>query len=123
MAEQTPAPPQRLGPIVPPGMVLAPKPHVRKLKESEKMMHFVAGLPRAGATALISLLAQNPRFYGAPLSGLCGIFAGVYANWDKNESHTELPNPEAKRRILGAMLHNYHETDRPIVLEHGTQNS
>src|SRR3989344_5633541 len=35
MAEQTPAPPQRLGPIVPPGMVLAPKPHARKLKESE----------------------------------------------------------------------------------------
>jgi len=121
MAEQTPAPPQRLGPIVPPGMVLAPKPHARKLKEGEKMMHFIAGLPRAGSTALISLLAQNPKFYGAPLSGLCGIFAGVYANWDKNESHIEMPNPDAKRRILEAMLHNYHDTNRPIILDKNRQ--
>ncbi len=121
LQQSTNPPPVRLAPLVPPGMVLAPKPVARKLFEGEKMMHFVAGLPRAGSTALISLLAQNPRFYGAPLSGLCGIFAGVYANWDKNESHIELPNPQAKRRILGSMLHNYHDTDRPVIFDKSRQ--
>lgn len=113
--------PRSLSPLVPPGMVLAPKPAPRALRAGEKTLHFVAGLPRAGSTALISLLAQNPRIYGAPLSGLCGIFSGIYANWDKNEAHIELPNQGAKCRVLRALLETYHETERPVILDKNRQ--
>lgn len=113
--------PRSPGPLVPPGMALAPKPAPRAPRAGEKTLHFVAGLPRAGSTALISLLAQNPRMFGAPISGLCGIFAGIYANWDKNESHIELPNPAAKKRVLKALLESYHNTERPVVLDKNRQ--
>lgn len=84
----------------------------------EKTLHFVAGLPRSGSTALISLLAQNPKIYGAPVSGLCGIVSGIFMNWDKIEFHREVPNEGAKQRVLRAMLQAYHaDTDRPVVFD------
>lgn len=107
-----------------PGIFFAPKPEVKKStrkSSSQKTMHFVAGLPRCGSTALVSLLAQNPRIFGAPLSGLCGILGGIYANWDKGEFHIEYPNPEAKRRVLLSTLERYHDTDRPVILDKSRQ--
>lgn len=101
-----------------PGMYFAPKPVPRTTpRAGAKTMHFVAGLPRTGATVLMSLLAQNPRMYSAPISGLCGIFSGVYANWEKNERHHEMPNEDAKRRVLLSLLESYHDTDRPVLLD------
>lgn len=91
------------------------KPHNTLVHNST--IHFVAGLPRSGSTALMSVMAQNPRIFSAPISGLAGIFGGIHANWDKNEFHQELPNIEAKRRTLRALLENYHETNRPIILD------
>ncbi len=106
--------------LVVPGMYFAPKPETRPLPRGHKKdrtIHFVSGFPRSGATVLMSLMAQNPRIYSAPLSGLCGMFSGVYANWDKNERHHEMPNEEAKRRVLLSLLENYHDTDRPVILD------
>lgn len=86
-------------------------------KESNHTIHFVAGLPRSGSTALMSVIAQNPRIYAAPISGLAGMFGGIHANWDKSEFHQELPNMAAKKRVLRALLEQYHETDRPLILD------
>lgn len=107
-----------------PGLVVAPHPTPKTVWRSaapKKTIYFVAGLPRCGSTALLSLMAQNPRIYTAPISGLSGIFSGIFANWDKGESHIELPNPEAKRRVLLATLENYHDTDRPVILDKDRQ--
>lgn len=104
-----------------PGLYIAPSPVSFSSSSSQKTLHFVAGLPRCGSTALISLLAQNPRIYGAPISGLSGMFGGIHANWDKSEFHVEMPNPEAKKRTLKALLENYHETDKPILLDKDRQ--
>lgn len=111
-------------PLVPPGIYIAPKPAVHvstAAKSGKSTLHFVAGLPRSGSTALMSLLVQNPRICAAPVSGLAGIFSGIYVNWDKVEFHTELPNPEAKRRVLRAILENYHDTERPLTLDKDRQ--
>ncbi len=110
------------------GLYIAPPPSpkttggqgARKLAE-KNTLHFVGGLPRSGSTALVSLLAQNPRVYSAPISGLAGMFSGVHFNWDKSDFHRELPNPDAKQRILSALLAYYHETERPITLDKDRQ--
>ncbi len=35
-----------------------------------KTIHFVSGLPRAGSTLLMNVLAQNPRIHSTATSGL-----------------------------------------------------
>lgn len=103
-----------------PYVLFAPKPKPKaggNKKEGNATLHFVAGLPRSGSTALMNLLAQNSRIFAAPISGMCGIFSGIFANWDKNEFHKEMPNPDARRRVLRAVLDNYHGTDRPVILD------
>ena len=107
-------------PLYIPGMYFAPKPNVTASKikwKSPSTLHFVAGLPRAGSTALMNLFAQNPRIAPAPISGLCTIFSGIFANWDKGDFHRELPNHEAKRRVLRAILDFYHESERPVAID------
>ena len=82
----------------------------------------MAGLPRCGSTLLISLLSQNPRLEGIPISGLCGIFTGVYANWEKDVFHVEVPNLIAKHAVLGAILESYFsDRNRPIVIDKNRQ--
>lgn len=92
------------------------------MKDKENILHFVAGLPRAGSTFLLSVLAQNPRIHSAPVSGLAGIFSGVYMNWDKIEFHRESKNDAAKRSILKAVLDNYHESaGKPVIIDKDRQ--
>ncbi len=91
---------------------------IRHTSMSKKTIHFVAGLPRSGSTMLISLLSQNPRIHGAPISGLAGIFTGIYANWDKSEFHIESPNEIAKRAVLASVLDAYYaHIDKPVILD------
>jgi hypothetical protein len=92
--------------------------HTVMSSSKKKTIHFVAGLPRSGSTVLISLLSQNPRIHGAPISGLAGIFTGIYANWDKSEFHIENPNEVAKRSVLSAVLDAYYaHVEKPIILD------
>lgn len=88
------------------------------MPQGDYTLHFIAGLPRSGSTMLTSLLAQNPRVHGAPVSGLVDILSGLYANWDKIGSHMESRNPEAKRSVLRAALDSYHKAaGKPIVAD------
>lgn len=115
--QSTQPPPMR--PFVP-GMYFAPQPtpsQISDKKTSAATVHFVGGLPRTGATVLMSLLAQNPRIFSAPISGLCGMFSGVFANWEKSERHREMPNVEAKKRVLRGVIESYHDTERPVILD------
>lgn len=114
-AARPPAPEQPLFP----GLVVAPYPkaHIGQGRSTTHTLHFIAGLPRSGSTALLSLMAQNSRIYAAPISGLSGMFSGIHANWDVGDFHKELPRPDAKRRVLRALLEQYHETDRPVILD------
>jgi sulfotransferase len=80
-------------------------------------LHFVAGLPRSGATALLSLLHQNPRLHAAPTSGLGLTFHDLRVRWSENPYHLERPRDDALDRCLAALLGSYHATDRPVVLD------
>jgi len=80
-------------------------------------LHFVAGLPRAGATVLMTVLHQNPRLHAAPVSGLGHLFHEIVLNWGQNPYHQELDEPGALERVLGGVLASYHKTERPIILD------
>jgi sulfotransferase len=82
-------------------------------------LHFIAGLPRSGSTALATLLHQNPRIYGAPISGLSSLIRATIQDWERDPYHAERPDPAAKRRCVRALLTCYHDTDRPILVDKG----
>lgn len=82
----------------------------------------MAGLPRAGSTMFVSILSQNPRIHGAAISGLAGIFNGVYANWEKDSFHLEQPNMPAKRAVLKGILDSYFsDIQKPVVIDKNRQ--
>lgn len=89
----------------------------RAQAEPEPTLHFVTGLPRAGATVLMSVLHQNPRIWSAPVSGLGEFFHHVAVTWKDNRYHQASSAPPGPERVLRAMLTRYHDTDRPIVLD------
>ncbi|MCE9643758.1 sulfotransferase [Candidatus Parcubacteria bacterium] len=96
----------------------APGPSSSLLVAAPYTLHFIAGLPRSGSTMLTSLLSQNPRLHGAPVSGLVDILTGIYSNWDKIGSHMESPNKEAKRAVLLSALNSYHApAGKPVVVD------
>ena len=59
-----------------------------------KTVHYVAGLPRSGATLILNILKQNPLIHGESVSGLCSVLSGVHFNWDKIEQNKEYLNLE-----------------------------
>jgi sulfotransferase len=80
-------------------------------------IHFVAGLPRTGSTALVTLLHQNPRILGAPVSGLGQTVRQTLLNWDRDPHHQERPDHGAKMRCVRALLDSYHPAGRPLVID------
>lgn len=82
-----------------------------------KTLYFVAGLPRSGSILLINILRQNPSIFGAPVSSLCSIVNGVFTGWENIESNKEFPDDEAKKRVIKAIIENYHDTDKKIIFD------
>lgn len=113
----------KLNPFIPPTRYatanadyLAPR-ELHQRPAPSATLHFVAGLPRSGATVLMTILHQNPRLYAAPVSGLGHLFHEVMLNWNQNPYHQELDEEGRLERVLGAMLASYHKTDRPVILD------
>lgn len=78
----------------------------------------LGGFPRAGSTLLCNLLAQNPRLYTTQTSACMDVMFGVRNNWDQLIEHKAHPMPQAKRRVLRAILESYYaDVDRPIIID------
>lgn len=85
---------------------------------TDKTFYFVSGLPRAGSTLLLNVLAQNPRFHATATSGCMDVMFGVRNSWDSLIEHRANPNPETKRRVLCAILESYYaDIPRPVVFD------
>lgn len=83
-----------------------------------KTFHFVSGLPRSGSTLLCNILAQNPCFHATQTSGCMDVMFGVRNHWDTLIEHRAHPMPEAKQRVLRAILHSYYaDVDKPVVID------
>ena len=83
-----------------------------------KAIHFIAGMPRSGTTILGNILAQNPRFYVTPTSGLVELLGGMRNNFDKIGDFRAAPNEEGKMGAIRGTLHGFFDpVDRPVVFD------
>lgn len=88
------------------------------LTMTDHTFHFLGGLPRAGSTLLCNILAQNPRIHATQTSACMDVMFGVRNNWDKLIEHQAHPMPQAKRRVLRAILESYYtDVERPVIID------
>ena len=86
-----------------------------------KNFYFISGLPRSGSTLLCNILAQNENlFVSKATSGCHDVLFGVRNQWDKLIEHqAEGVDYDQLKRVLSGILHNYHSTDKNIIIDNG----
>jgi sulfotransferase len=88
-----------------------------------KKLYCVSGLPRAGSTLLVNILAQNPNFHcSKSTSGLHDVLFGVRNQWDNLIEHAaEIGGVDYNklRRVLNSIVESYHDTDKPVIIDKG----
>lgn len=88
----------------------------------DRQIHFISGLPRSGSTLLCNILAQNPDIHTTPTSACHDslfIMRNKWHEWIEHKAAKSLSNDKNLQRVLNAILNNYHDTDRPIVIDKG----
>jgi sulfotransferase len=87
-----------------------------------KQLIFVSGLPRAGSTLLMNLLAQNPLVHSTATSGLHEI-GYIARQFHQTEEFKTIPNPKDGETLFydyvkGGCENAFNRlTDRPIVAD------
>lgn len=81
-----------------------------------KTLHFVAGLPRSGATMMINILKQNTKVDGVAVSSLASVLNAVQSNWNNIEANREYPNEYARLNVLKGILESYHKTSTKDII-------
>lgn len=93
----------------------------RMTASERKTIYFIAGLPRSGSTLLANILAQHPRFYVTPTSGIVDMLVQVRNGWDTNDAFRAMDRPLSERikaDVLNAMLQAYFaHTDRLVCFD------
>ena len=85
---------------------------------TNKIFHFLSGLPRSGSTVLAALLNQNPDVYVTPTSPMLDMLIENQDAWHKLPSVKANPIPEqltnVTRSMIGAMWEHRSE---PIIID------
>jgi len=87
-----------------------------------KTIHFVSGLPRAGSTLLMNLLAQNHLVHSTATSGLHEI-GYIARQFHQTEEFKTIPNPKDGETLFydyvkGGCENAFNRlTDRPVVAD------
>jgi sulfotransferase len=88
---------------------------------NDKTIYFLAGLPRSGSTLLANILAQNPRMYVTPTSGIVDMLVQVRNGWDRNDAFQAMArglSEQVKEEVLRAMLQAYFAHARqPVCID------
>src|SRR5688500_109458 len=83
-----------------------------------KTYYFVSGMPRAGSTLLMNILAQNPRFHVTGTSGIMDVIFGIRNTWDKHVEFQATPDEDAKLRVMRGILDGFYaNVDKPVVFD------
>lgn len=85
---------------------------------SEKMMHFVTGLPQSGSTLVCSILNQNPQIHSNAVSSLSSLIKLNHASWYGLKENRECRNDHVKANVLRSIVRGYYDhVDAPVVLD------
>lgn len=84
----------------------------------KKIIRFIASCPRSGSTLLANILAQNPKFYATPTSGLLDVLFAIRNQWHNLIEHKAAPCDHKLHNVLKAVLDSYHqEIERPVIFD------
>lgn len=81
--------------------------------DKKQKVLFMAGFPRAGSTLLANILAQNPKLFPTPTSGLVGSVLAIRDNWRANDIYKsngeEFIYPKIRTMIKNMIIGYYEE--------------
>jgi sulfotransferase len=81
---------------------------------------YVSGLPRSGSTLLMNTMAQNTDVFCTPTSGLHQLLHDIKLSWNniiEHKADKQAGDGENLKRVLNTVLHNYHNTDKSLVID------
>jgi sulfotransferase len=86
----------------------------------DKKLYFICGLPRAGATLLSNILAQNPRFHVTSPPGILDIMFMVRRQWNQVVEFKATPNENGKLRVLRGIAESFYSAGgvtQPVIFD------
>lgn len=85
---------------------------------TDRVFHFISGLPRAGSTLLSAILRQNPRFHAGMSSPLASLFDGIIAQVSAGSELSTMVNEEQRARILRGLFDSYYDDlDSAVIFD------
>lgn len=81
--------------------------------ESNKSIHFISGLPRAGSTLLSAMLKQNPKFSAGMTSPVGSFVTGLLEQVGAGTEFGPVVTTEQRQRLLRGMFNSYY-ADQPV---------
>jgi sulfotransferase len=85
---------------------------------TDRVFHFISGLPRAGSTLLSAILRQNPRFHAGMSSPVASLFDGIIAQVSAGSELSTMVNEEQRARILRGLFDSYYDDlDNPVIFD------
>jgi len=85
---------------------------------TDRVFHFIAGLPRSGSTLTAALLRQNPRFHAGMASPIASLLEGMIAQVSAGSELASTVTPEQRARLLRGVFDSYYaELDAPVIFD------
>lgn len=87
-----------------------------------RTLHFISGLPRSGSTLLANILAQHPDVHATPTSACheaLFVLRNAWPEWVEHKAAPHLAEKHNFARVANAVLHSYHDTNKPVVIDKG----
>lgn len=85
---------------------------------TDRIFHFISGLPRAGSTLLSAILRQNPRFHAGMSSPVASLFDGIIAQVSAGSELSSMVKEAQRARILSGLFDSYYaDLDQPVIFD------
>lgn len=86
---------------------------------TERSMHFISGLPRAGSTLLSALLRQNPRFHADMSSPVAGLVGDLLNSMSASNEYSVFISDRQRERILRGVFEQFYgdEFNAQVIID------
>ncbi len=86
---------------------------------TERVLHFISGLPRSGSTLLSALLRQNPRFHAHMSSPVAGLVDDLLNGMGGKNEYSLFISDRQRERILRGLFEQFYgdEFCAPVIFD------